>query len=218
MTVVERILALHAALDAAGVPHAFGGALALAWCTQRARGTVDIDVNVFVSHDAAGEVFDALPEGVAVTAEARRAVAADGQARLWWGRTPVDLFFNTASFHEQAATRVRFESFAGQRVPFLACRDIAVFKVFFDRTQDWADLEQMAAAGTLDIDTVAAVIAAHLGPRDSRIDRLRSLESAGLDRLGESADEAADRRELAAARADDDYVPWDEVKAALGLE
>ncbi len=52
MTVVERILALHAALDAASVPHAFGGALALAWCTQRPRGTVD--VNVFVSHDTAG--------------------------------------------------------------------------------------------------------------------------------------------------------------------
>ena len=29
---------------------------------------------------------------------------------------------------------------------------------------------------------------------------------------------AAAEAELAAARADDDYVPWDEVKAALGLE
>ena len=36
------------ALDDARIPHAFGGALALAWCTQRARGTIDIDVNVFV--------------------------------------------------------------------------------------------------------------------------------------------------------------------------
>ena len=178
MTVVERIVALQVALATAGVPHAFGGALALAWCTERARGTVDIDLNVFVSRDAAGEVFDALPEGVAVTGDARRAVAADGQARLWWGRTPIDLFFNTVAFHEQAATRVRVEPFAGHRVPFLACRDIAVFKVFFDRTQDWADLEQMAAAGTLDTETVAAVIAAHLGPDDRRIERLRSLRSA----------------------------------------
>ncbi|MYH42097.1 MAG: type II toxin-antitoxin system Phd/YefM family antitoxin [Acidimicrobiaceae bacterium] len=44
------------------------------------------------------------------------------------------------------------------------------------------------------------------------------LDSAAFDRLVESADEAEDRRELAAARDDDDYVPWDEVKAALGLE
>lgn len=44
------------------------------------------------------------------------------------------------------------------------------------------------------------------------------LDAGAFDRLVDSADDAADRRELAAARADDDYVPWDEVKAALGLE
>ena len=44
----EKIVAIHQALDAADVPHAFGGALALAWCTERARGTIDIDLNVFV--------------------------------------------------------------------------------------------------------------------------------------------------------------------------
>lgn len=31
------------------------------------------------------------------------------------------------------------------------------------------------------------------------------------------ADDVEDRRELAEARADDDYVSWDVVKAALGL-
>jgi len=38
-----------------------------------------------------------------------------------------------------------------------------------------------------------------------------------FDRLVDAADDVEDRRELAAARADDDYVPWDEVKVALGL-
>jgi len=38
-----------------------------------------------------------------------------------------------------------------------------------------------------------------------------------FDRLVDIADDVEDRRELEAARADDDYVPWDEVKAALGL-
>jgi len=38
-----------------------------------------------------------------------------------------------------------------------------------------------------------------------------------FDRLVDTADDVEDRRELAAARADDDFVPWDEVKAALGL-
>ena len=44
------------------------------------------------------------------------------------------------------------------------------------------------------------------------------LDSDAFDRLVEAADDAEDRRELDAARAEDDYVPWDEVKADLGLE
>ncbi len=44
------------------------------------------------------------------------------------------------------------------------------------------------------------------------------LDSDAFDRLVDRADDAEDRRELHAARADDDYVPWEEVKAALGLE
>ena len=44
------------------------------------------------------------------------------------------------------------------------------------------------------------------------------VDSVTFDRLLDSADDAEDRRELDAARAEDDYVPWGEVKAALGLE
>ena len=43
------------------------------------------------------------------------------------------------------------------------------------------------------------------------------LDSDAFDRLVDIADDVEDRRELEAARADDDYVPWDEVKALLGL-
>ena len=48
MTLGERLVTLHQALDAAGVPHAFGGAIALAYCTEDPRGTNDIDCNVCV--------------------------------------------------------------------------------------------------------------------------------------------------------------------------
>ena len=154
MTLVERIVALHAALREAEVEHAFGGALALAWCTQRARGTIDIDVNVFVPVERADAVYAALPAGVRVTAADRAAIDRDGQTRLWWDQTPVDIFFNTTEFHRDAADRARVETFAGEQVPFLACRDLAVFKAFFNRTKDWADLEEMHAAGSLDAYTV----------------------------------------------------------------
>ncbi len=44
------------------------------------------------------------------------------------------------------------------------------------------------------------------------------LGADAFDQLVDAADEVQDRRELSAARAEDDYVPWDEVKSALGLE
>lgn len=175
MTLVEKIVELHRVLSANHTPHAFGGALALAWCTERARATIDIDVNLFVDLAAAEATLDALPDAITVSDNDRDVIARDGQTRLWWGDTPVDVFFNTTPFHAEAAGRARIESFAGADVPFLACRDLAVFKAFFDRTKDWADLEEMQATGTLDIQLVLGVLVAHLGGADHRIERLRSL-------------------------------------------
>ena len=175
MNLVEQIVVIHQALTTGGIPHAFGGALALAWCTERARGTIDIDVNLFVPTDQAEAVFGALPASVVVTSDNRAAIAADGQTRLWWGATPVDVFFNTTDFHGDVARRSRLESFAGIEVPFLACRDLAVFKAFHNRTRDWADLEEMVAADTLDLEAVLGVLAHYLGADDDRIDRLRAL-------------------------------------------
>ncbi len=174
-TLVRKIVALHRALDKAGLPHAFGGALALAWCTERARGTIDIDVNVFVDAEKSRSVVAALPRGVVCDKAQLAALERDGQVRLWWERTPVDVFLDTTAFHHEAFERCREEDFGGTRVPFLACRDIAVFKAFFNRTKDWADLEEMQAAGTLEIDQVAAVLTSYLGADDERIRKLRTL-------------------------------------------
>lgn len=170
-----KIVALHDALTDADLPHAFGGALALAWCTQRARGTIDIDVNVFVDADRADAVFKAMPRGVKRSDDDLRAVRRDGQVRLWWDKTPVDLFLNTTELHADLAERTRWETFAGRSVPFLSCNDLAVFKAFFNRTKDWADLEDMHAAGTLDVARVVAVLVAYLGIEDGRIERLRRI-------------------------------------------
>lgn len=170
-----KIVAVHQALHAAGVPHAFGGALALAWCTQRARGTVDIDLNVFIPASDALTALRALPPPIAWTDADISTIDRDGQTRLWWDGTPLDLFFNTTKFHETAATRARTEPFMGVQVPFLDCRDLAVFKALFDRTRDWADLEEMAAAGTLDVEAVLGVLTRYVGGDDPRVARLRGL-------------------------------------------
>lgn len=175
MNLVDRIIATNAALTAADIPHAFGGALALAWCTHRARATIDIDLNVFVGIGEAEVVYNALPEPIEITDTDRAAIAKEGQTRLWFDQTPVDIFFNTTDFHIDAGDRARIEDFGGESVPFLACRDLAVFKAFFNRTKDWADLEEMHAAGSLDVELVLGVLTNYLGPADPRIERLRDL-------------------------------------------
>ncbi len=169
------MLRIHERLRSHGIAHAFGGALALAWCTGRPRGTIDIDLNVFAGTGDTSIVVAALPGEVAVDAAALHQIEREGQARLWWHTTPVDVFLNTTDYHERVGTRVRWEPFAGSDLPFLACDDLAVFKAFFDRTKDWADLEAMVEASSLDVETVAAVLAEHLGADDRRIARLRTL-------------------------------------------
>lgn len=175
-SLAEKIIAIHKALATDAIPHAFGGALALAWCTRRARGTVDIDINIFVDASRSEEVFNTLPCAIVWQARDLKAVNKDGQVRLWWDNTPVDIFLNTTDFHKQASERLRWESFAGTDVPFLSCRDLAVFKAFFNRSRDWADLEEMQAAGTLNIDHVLGPLVRFLGGDDERIERLRALK------------------------------------------
>jgi hypothetical protein len=174
----EKIVAVHEALRDASLPHAFGGALALAWCTGRARGTIDIDINVFVDADAGGDVIHRLPPQVRYSRKDLEDARREGQVRLWWDKTPVDLFLNTTEFHRQAAERTRWERFMGRDVPFLSCSDLAVFKAFFNRTKDWADLEEMQAAGTLDVAGVSAILIHYLGADDVRIAKLAALNAA----------------------------------------
>ena len=176
LSLADKIIAVHDALADAGLAHAFGGALALAWCTQRARGTIDIDVNVFVPATGAEVVLTALPGGVARDQVDLDRLLVEGQTRLWWDATPIDVSLDTTPFHTAVGGRVRTEPFGGHEIPFLSCRDLAVFKAFYDRTKNWADLEEMAAAGTLDIEAVAGVLVRYLGGDDPRITRLLSLD------------------------------------------
>lgn len=168
----QRLLAIDAAL--ASIPHAFGGAIALAYCTGEPRATIDLDLNVFIDAGQWQSAVDVLPPKVQVTADNRRELDQTGQTRCWWDRTPIDLFLNTHPFHEIAASRVRHVPFAGQSIPVLDCTSLAVFKAFFNRTKDWADLEAMAEADQLDVDTVRAFLKDLLGD-DPRLERLSAM-------------------------------------------
>lgn len=174
-TIVGKIVAVHRSLDVGGLPHAFGGALALAWCTQRARGTIDIDVNVFVDQARSAVVFDALPPEVRRSDEDLVRCVRDGQVRLWWDNTPLHVFTNTTEFHATIADRAVTHEFAGTSVPFLGCTDLAVFKAFFDRPKDWVDIGEMIEAGTLVPELALGVLVRYLGVDDERVERLRSF-------------------------------------------
>jgi len=143
----EKIVALEGALGEARVPHAFGGALALAYYATP-RGTHDIDLNVFVPAARGDRVLELLAElGVAAGgATALREVRDRGQTRLRWEHTPIDLFFSTDALHESCMARVRRVPFGADEIPILSAEDLAVFKAVFDRPKDWSDLAEMLYA------------------------------------------------------------------------
>jgi hypothetical protein len=174
-TLAEKITEIDVSLDAASVPHAFGGALALAFHVEEPRATRDIDVNVFGDPGRATEVFGALPDGVVWGAGDIARVDLDGQVRLLWDDTPIDLFFSTHAFHDLAWLELERVPFAGATIPILGATELVVFKAFYDRTRDWADIEAMLEAHTPDVHAALGWLVDLLGPQDARVTRLRDL-------------------------------------------
>jgi hypothetical protein len=171
----RRLLDIHDALSRAKLPHAFGGAIALAYCTEEPRGTRDLDVNVFVDPGQASDVCAALPAAVTVTDGNRHSLEREGQVRVWWEDTPVDLFLDVHKFHDEVAQGVRVVQFEGRTIPVLDCTALAVFKALFDRTKDWADIEEMAVAGALDLPRAEAWVERLVGSDGPALSRLKSL-------------------------------------------
>jgi hypothetical protein len=175
----EKVIALEGALADAGIPHAFGGALALAYYATP-RGTHDIDLNVFLPVRDAERVLAALsPLGVAPGgARARRDLRQRGQVRLAWDHTPLDLFFAYDPFHRSCKQRVRRVRFGeGVTIPVLSAEDLSVFKVLFDRAKDRSDVAEMVYALGPDFDAVYALawLRRMLGEEDERLRRFEKL-------------------------------------------
>jgi hypothetical protein len=172
----SRIVALHEMLDSMRVPHQFGGAIALAWY-RSPRATTDIDVNITLTPQQAEPVLGALSTlGVGVSASDRAVIARDGQARLDWEGSYLDLFFATLDLHLEMAERSREVVFGPARIPILAAEHLIVCKAIFDRPKDWVDIEEIVSWGT-DVDraTVLRWIVELLGVDSSQHERLADL-------------------------------------------
>jgi hypothetical protein len=176
LPLVQKIASLAEALRSAGIPFAFGGAIALGFHAEP-RATLDIDVNLFVAEGEARRVLSALAAvGITCDREAvGSAIERDGQVRIAWGTTPLDLFFAHHALHESCRARARLVPFAGARIPVLSAEDLVVFKALFARTKDWADVESIVMARGDDLDRayVERWLAGILPPGDSRLVRLR---------------------------------------------
>ena len=174
-SLAEKVLAISGALSE--IPHAFGGAIALAYYAEP-RATIDIDVNVFVGVEQFENVAELLARrGVTVGgADTAQLVRRDGQARVFWDDTPVDLFFAYDAFHDAAAARRRPVPFAGATIPILAAEHLIVAKVIFDRAKDWVDIDAMLELGTMvDAAEVLRWVGRIAGDEDPRYERIAAV-------------------------------------------
>jgi hypothetical protein len=177
----DKVTAIHRALEGAKIPHAIGGALALAYYAEP-RTTIDVDINVFVHTDQWPAIHDALaPLGIDVEADERE-LGRDGQVRLWWDRNPVDLFFSYDPFHDEMRRGTRKVPFNDAAIPILGPEHLAVCKAMFDRPKDWIDIEQMlVATSPLDLEEIKAWLERMVGRDDPRLKRLLEVESSLAD-------------------------------------
>lgn len=180
----DQLLAIHDALDTARIPHAIGGAIALGYCTLEPRGTRDVDVNVFTGPEHARDVFAALPEGVEFSGVNLEQAEREGQVRLRWGITPVDLFMSVLPFHDHVAKHVRMVPFEGHTIPVLSCTGLTVFKAMFDRPRDWVDIEAMVEARAIDLDEAIRWVGEMAGADSVNARRLAELRPQGAREEG----------------------------------
>jgi len=179
-TLYEKVVAIELALREAGLPHAVGGALALAYHVDEPRATRDIDLNIFIDAADARRGFEALPPEVEWTDHDLDVAVRDGQRRVYWGEHPVDVFYITHRFHREAALRVVEVPFEDTTIPILAATELTVLKAFFNRTRDWADIEAMLEAQTIDVHRALGWLVDLTGSDDERVERLRELASREL--------------------------------------
>jgi hypothetical protein len=171
----DKVELIHRTLDAAGIAHALGGALALAYYGEP-RATIDADINVFVDPAEYTRVL-ALLEPLGITdAPSADVVMRDGQCRLSWGRNMIDLFFAYDGVHEAMRNWARPVPFGDETIPILAPEHLIVAKVVFNRAKDWLDLEQMlVAVPALDFAEIEKWLDHLIGADDERARRFNDL-------------------------------------------
>jgi hypothetical protein len=181
---LEAGLQLARAFACSGISYALGGALAYGiWGIP--RGTLDVDVNVFLEEAELGKLATALSSlGIAVDVERlKRDSAARGMSVVHFGPYRVDLFTPSIPFAGEAERTRREVEIEGERIYFLSPEVLAVFKLLFFRPKDIVDLERLleVQGAALDREYVRRELVQMMGEADERVvcwDRLTRAGSA----------------------------------------
>ena len=114
--------------------------------------------------------------GVTVTPEDRATIALDGQARLDWDGSYLDVFFATMDLHLEMAERSRLVHFGPVDIPILSPEHLVVCKAVYDRPKDWLDIEEMVRWGTaIEADEALRWVADILGDGSEQYRKLAAI-------------------------------------------
>jgi hypothetical protein len=159
-------------LQARGQEYALGGAIALGYWGVP-RGTVDVDVTVFLPAERPTECVWLLQE---IGCEFSAATALEwlrehGFCRVRFAGIDVDVFVPIIPFYEAARARRKSVELAGRPIVIWDAESLAVFKMMFFRRKDLADVEQILRTqrATFDRAWVREQLAAMYGTRDPRL-------------------------------------------------
>jgi hypothetical protein len=131
-------------LESRGAEYAFGGAIALGYWGVP-RGTLDVDVTIFLSPERPTECVWLL-QGIGCelsAAEALQSLHDHGFCSVKFAGMRVDVFLPTIPFYEAARGRRKRLELGGRPIVAWDAETLAVFKMMFFRRKDLADVEQI---------------------------------------------------------------------------
>ena len=168
----EAARRLGASLDERGEDYAFGGAIALGYWAEP-RGTVDVDLTLFLSPDEPSACVRLL-QGLDCEVEAGEAIRSirdEGLCRARYQGVRVDVFLPTFPFYELARERRARVRLGKGWIRIWSADVLVVFKMMFFRRKDIADVEGILRlqGEALDRGWIRARILEIYGERDPRI-------------------------------------------------
>lgn len=169
---------LAAGLDARGIAYAIGGALAFGFWGMP-RGTLDVDLTIYVSPDDPAGVVSLLRDLGCVVDEAKAAptLADHGFCTATLAGLRVDVFLPIVDFYAVARARRRQVDLDGVPILIWDAETLVIFKLMFFREKDLVDIAQILRTQGERLDTAWITTRAVdlFGARDPRVTRWRDV-------------------------------------------